>query len=206
MIPVRQLDSSRLRPVYHMDLWFMCSAIDWKNTCFFLLLCVVRAQRGVLKYEGRLGQLKGVHCPTAAPEIIKRRGTIIKMFAAAFEKLPRHGRNTTSAHQTHTHTHIDMYIYLDVWPGTSTYLLLLGRLINWLLKVLKIENKILRYQNKIPARVRVRGRGGTAHLIRPSRLVRQLGSLRMSGGCAISPAVIRPTDHSCGSVHMCIQQ
>lgn len=58
---------------------------------------------------GRLGQLKGVHCPTAAPEIINR-GTIIKMFAAAFGKLPRHGRNTTSAHQTHTHSHIHIHI------------------------------------------------------------------------------------------------
>lgn len=67
--------------------------------------------------------------------------------------------------QAHTkHTHIGMYaythLYICVWPGTFAYLLLLGRLINWLLKVLKIENKILRYQNKIPARVR--GRGGSA--------------------------------------------
>lgn len=97
---------------------------------------------------------------TAAPEIIKRRGTIIKMFAAVFQKLPRHGRTSTSTHKTDTH----MPIYICVWPGTFAYLLLLllllGRLINWLLKVLKIENKILRYQNKIPARVR--GRGGSA--------------------------------------------
>lgn len=68
------------------------------------------------------------------------------------------------AHTKHTHTHMPIYthLYICVWPGTFAYLLLLllGRLINWLLKVLKIENKILRYQNKIPARVR--GRGGSA--------------------------------------------
>lgn len=69
------------------------------------------------------------------------------------------------AHTKHTHTHTCLYThtytYVYVLPGTCAYLLLLlRRLINWLLKVLKIENKILRYQNKIPARVR--GRGGSA--------------------------------------------
>lgn len=164
-----------LHPVYHLDLWFMCSAIDWKNTSYFFLffLCFTSCPWNIEILKGREGQGmglvgKGVHCPTAAPEIIKRRGTIIKMFAAVFGKLPRHGLISASTHNTHTHIPYSTYthttyrhLYICVWPGTFAHLLLLlGRLINWLLKVLKIENKILRYQNKIPARVR--GRGGSA--------------------------------------------
>lgn len=205
MIPVRQLDS--LRPVYHMDPWFMCSAIDWKNTCFFFVAVCCTSTAWYIEIWGKVGSAEGSPLSNSCPRNNKAPWHNYKNVCCRFRKIAstwaQHHKRTSN---THTHTHIDMYIYLDVWPGTSTYLLLLGRLINWLLKVLKIENKILRYQNKIPARVRVRGRGGTAHLIRPSRLVRQLGSLRMSGRCAISPAVIRPTDHSCGSVHMCIQQ
>lgn len=54
---------------------------------------------------------KGVHCPTAAPEIIKRRGTIIKMFAAVFGKLPRHGLISASTHNTHTHIPYSTYTH-----------------------------------------------------------------------------------------------
>lgn len=61
---------------------------------------------------------KRVHCPTAAPEIIKRRGTIIKMFAAVFGKLPRHGRISASTHNTHTRIHIHIHI---LHTDTYTY-------------------------------------------------------------------------------------
>lgn len=152
----------------------MCSPIDWKNTSyfffFFVSLCFTSCPWYIEILKGRAGgqeagQQGSPLSNTAAPEIIKRRGTIIKMFAAVFRKLPRHGCTSTSTHKTDTHTHMPIYthLYICVWPGTFAYfllLLLLGRLINWLLKVLKIENKILRYQNKIPARVR--GRGGSA--------------------------------------------
>lgn len=115
--------------------------------------------------KGRAGQgsgQQGSPLSNSCPRNNKAPWHNYKNVCCRFPKIaPAWAHQHKHTQNRHTHAYIHTPIHVCVWPGTFAYLLLLlGRLINWLLKVLKIENKILRYQNKIPARVR--GRGGSA--------------------------------------------
>lgn len=150
----------------------MCSPIDWKNTSyFFFFFCFFMFYELPMVHWNIKGTSRGPRGWSAGESIVqhscprnnKAPWHNYKNVCCRFPKIaPAWAHQHKHTQNTHTHMLTYTHLYICVWPGTCAYLLLLlGRLINWLLKVLKIENKILRYQNKIPARVR--GRGGSAN-------------------------------------------